>query len=141
MDSDSGSSDQGYIQPKYSERPKTAKKIGKNSKKILKTAKVPSVLYTPLGKNKKVDRLKAFLMRKQEWDSQSFLKGNSQSTKEGRKLNLADGNHVKFFEIVRRTSVHDFRNFNFIPPHEKRRDSLRRQIRMKMLRSSNSVLS
>ena len=142
MDTESGLNDteEDYFEPKYSDKKqqeKPKKKIKKQKRP--KTAKVPPVLYTPTGKQKKTDRLKVFLSRKQEWDSHIFLKANSLSTKEGRKLNFGRRLYGKTFEIIKRTSVHDFRTLAFVPPHEKRRDSLRRLIRMKMIKSYSSL--
>ena len=66
MDSISGiqDSDEEYFEPKYSNKEKPLTK--KEKKKRPKTAKIPAVLFSNKQKTKKIDRLKAFLNRKQE---------------------------------------------------------------------------
>lgn len=119
-------------------KPKSAarKRRKNSSKRSYEVVAYRSFTSSDVAKGKKSDRLKAFLNRKKQWDSMSYLKSNYLSNKEGRKLNLVDRFQLKAFEVVRRTSVHDFRKSGFVPPHEKRRDDLREQIRQKCKRYS-----
>ena len=118
------------------------KKTSKRERKSKNTRLTSSKLFlskpqTP--SNKKTDRLQLFLNRKQEWDSQAFLKHNSLSTKGGRKLNLADSHRMRqTFQITSRPRSHNSSTLNFVPPHQKRRDDIRSSIRSKMQKLSFS---
>lgn len=97
------------------------------------TAKViPSYIPSPMVKRKKNDPVSLFQQRQKEWKANTFLRSNTLNTREGRKLNLASTNHPKDFE-VKKKDVHEYIRNNYTAPHEKRRDDIRFQTRVKMM--------
>ena len=102
------------------------------------TAKViPSYIQTPMGKKKKNDPVALFQQRQREWKSNSFLKSNNLNTREGRKLNLGPSYHPKSFELNKKKDVHEYIRNEYTAPHEKRRDDVRFNTRVKMMSGSN----
>lgn len=102
------------------------------------TAKVvPSYIQTPAGKKKKTDPVALFQQRQREWKSNSFLKSNNLNTREGRKLNLAPSYHQKNFELNKKKDVHEYIRNDYTAPHEKRRDDVRFNTRVKMMSASD----
>ncbi|OMJ82589.1 hypothetical protein SteCoe_16635 [Stentor coeruleus] len=104
-------------------------------KKVIRSATTKNLPYnkpSPIVKKKKNDTVALYQLREKEWKSNAFLKSNALTTREGRKLNLAAGNYIKDFE-VKKKDVHEFIRNNFTAPHEKRRDDIRFQTRIKMM--------
>lgn len=102
------------------------------------TAKViPSYIQTPVGKKRKNDPVALFQQRQREWKSNSFLKSNNLNTREGRKLNLGPSYHQKNFELNKKKDVHEYIRNEYTAPHEKRRDDVRFNTRVKMMNASN----
>jgi hypothetical protein len=112
--------------------------INRQSPKVKKVARsattknLPCYIPSPMVKKKKNDTVALFQLRQKEWKLNTFLKTNGLTTREGRKLNLGTGNYVKDFEIKKK-DVHEFIRNNFTAPHEKRRDDIRFQTRIKMM--------
>jgi len=109
------------------QRPGTAKAPRPSSARTLKT---PSVMYSQTPRKKKTDPVSLFQQRQREWKSNPFLKANT--NKQGRKLNLAPSNFQKDFYLVKNKNVHDYR-YTYKPPHEKRRDDVRLNTRMRLM--------
>ena len=98
------------------------------------TAKViPSYIPSPQVKKRKNDPVALFQQRQKEWKANSFLRSNTLHTREGRKLNLTTSNHAKDFELSKKKDVHAYINQPYVAPHEKRRDDVRFQTRVKMM--------
>lgn len=98
------------------------------------TAKViPSYIPSPQVKKRKNDPVALYQQRQKEWKSNSFLRSNTMNTREGRKLNLKTNNHAKNFELNKKKDVHEYIRQTFTAPHEKRRDDVRFQTRVKMM--------
>ncbi|OMJ67058.1 hypothetical protein SteCoe_35875 [Stentor coeruleus] len=107
------------------------------SKKVTRSATIknlPCYTHSPITKKKKNDTVALYQLRQKEWESNTFLKSNTLTTREGRKLNLGTGNHIKNFEI-KKNNVHEFIRNNFTAPHDKRRDDIRFQTRIKMMKT------
>lgn len=118
------------------ERPQTAKPTPSKPETRPSTAlpRAPSlILSTPSKKTPKTDRVALFQQRQKQWKSQPFLAANSDSNRQGRKLNLAPHKHAKDFEVQKLKSVHDYIRNDYIAPHMKRRDDLRLSTRARMM--------
>ena len=103
------------------------------------TAKViPSYIPSPQVKKKKNDPVSLYQQRQKEWKANSFLRSNTMNTREGRKLNLKTNNHAKDFELNKKKDVHEYIRQTFTAPHEKRRDDIRFQTRVKMMTAAET---
>lgn len=105
------------------------------AKKVTRSAttkNLPCYIPSPMFKKKKNDTVALFQLRQKEWKLNTFLKSNGLTTREGRKLNLGTGNYIKDFEIKKK-DAHEYIRNNFTAPHEKRRDDIRFQTRIKMM--------
>jgi hypothetical protein len=97
------------------------------------TAKIiPSYIPSPQIKRKKNDPVALYQQRQKGWKSNTFLRSNTSNNREGRKLNLVPSNHAKDFEITKKKTVHGHTK-TYTAPHEKRRDDIRFQTRVKMM--------
>jgi hypothetical protein len=86
---------------------------------------------------KKQDTVKLYIERSAEWKTNLFLKCNNTESREGRKLNLMKENYVNRFVLSKKRPVQEFIRPAYIPPHEKRRDDLRFEIRTRMMSGSS----
>ena len=103
------------------------------------TAKViPSYIPSPQVKKKKNDPVALYQQRQKEWKASSFLRSNTMNTREGRKLNLKTNNHAKNFELNKKKDVHEYIRESYTAPHEKRRDDVRFQTRVKMMTAADT---
>jgi hypothetical protein len=121
------------------QRPQTAKPVPKpaESRPVTALPRTPSlILSTPSKKTPKTDRVALFQQRQKQWRSQPFLAANSDSNRQGRKLNLAPHKHMKDFAVVKLKSVHDYIRNDYVAPHLKRRDDVRLSTRAKMMQEN-----
>jgi hypothetical protein len=124
---------------KVLERPQTARPVPKpaESRPVTALPRTPSlILSTPSKKTPKTDRVALFQQRQKQWKSQPFLAANSDSNRQGRKLNLAPHKHMKDFAVVKLKSVHDYIRNDYVAPHLKRRDDIRLSTRAKMMQEN-----
>eukprot|EP00347_Sterkiella_histriomuscorum_P021787 403332767 len=93
--------------------------------------------------NNKCDRLKMFMKMNDQWKSDKFLSNNHvkhpNESREGRKLNLASYNQqYKKQEIVKKNpnNAPQYKLSSYVIQSERKRDDVRYEIRMKMLRAN-----
>ena len=71
-----------------------------------------------------------FQQRQQDWRNTAFLKSGS-NLKEGRKLNLSQYSARRPFKTIRHSQ--NVPRPTYVAPHEKRRDDVRYEMRMKLM--------
>ena len=104
--SDNDDSESSHMEPRYeessveySEHAKTPKKsVIKRRKSTVTRTRQASVLYSPMRKQAKADRLSSFQKWDCSWKSTPFLQANDYNSKEGRKLKLDNKKYRESFQ-------------------------------------------
>ena len=133
-DSQSSHMEPRYEEPSlvFSESDFTTKKsssIKRKKSRAIKTRQ-SSVIYSPLKKQNKGDRLRSFQRWDFLWKSSKFLRANEFNSKEGRKLRLDRRKYRESFQIFKKQATYEENTYQ--PPHTKKRDELRFNTRMKL---------